>query len=118
MRLRALLLTVVVAAAGAGVPGASASYPNVCYQGVDGVTRRALVAADPAALGRVSAVVARAGGRVGAPLRPLGVRAVELPTTAARDAVVASLRALPGVAWAEPDHVVRAHRSANDPMAR
>jgi subtilisin family serine protease len=118
MRLRALLLTVVVAAAGAGVPGASAEYPNVCYQGVDGVTRRALVAFAPSALARVAGVVTRAGGRLGAPLEPLGVRAVELPSTAARDAVVATLRSMAGVAWAEADHVVHAQRAANDPMAR
>jgi subtilisin family serine protease len=116
MRLRALLLCALTSTTVA-VPGASAQYPEACFPAVDGISRRALVALAPGAGRDVVALVRAAGGRVGARIAPLGVRAVELPSRAARDALLPRLRSLPGVVAAEPDAVVSAHRKPNDPYA-
>jgi subtilisin family serine protease len=118
MRLRALLLAAALTTAVAGVPGASAEYPEVCYAGVEGVPTRALVSASPAADPAVVALVSRAGGRVGARVEPLGVRHVQFPSAAVRDAQLPVLRLVTGVNWAEPDVVVSAHRAVRDPLAR
>lgn len=118
MRLRALLVAGAVVAGTVGLPAARAEYPEVCFAGVEGVSKRALVSASPAAENAVATLVARAGGRLGARIEPVGVRHVELPSAAVRDAVVAALSATPGVRWAEPDLLVSAHRAVNDPMAR
>ena len=120
MRLRALLAAAAVTAAVAvaGVPAARAGYPEACFAGAEGVTRRALVSVSPAAEPGVSALVTRAGGRLGPRVEPGGVRHVELPSTAARDTLLPALRALPGVRWAEADRPVVNHRSANDPLGK
>lgn len=117
MRLRALLLCAMTSTAVA-VPGASAQYPEACFPAVEGVSRRALVSLAPRAEPSVVALVHAAGGRVGARISPLGVRAIELPSRAARDALLPRLRTVPGVVAAEPDAVVSAHRKPNDPYAR
>jgi len=118
MRLRALLVAGALAGGTVALPAARAEYPEVCFVGVEGVSRRALVAATPAADRAVASLVARLGGRVGARIEPVGVRHVELPSAAVRDAALAALAATPGVRWAEPELAVAAHRSANDTYVR
>jgi subtilisin family serine protease len=118
MRIRPVLLAAVLAASVAGVPSASAEYPNVCHAGGVEAAPALLVATAPGADAAVRAAVSDAGGRYGARLEPLGVRQAAFGSAAARDGALALLRRLPGVRWAEPDRVVRAHRTANDPYAR
>lgn len=114
----ALALGAVLLAGAPGLsPPAAAGYPEACFVGVEGAGRRLLLQTG----GRTptaDAVLARAGARVGPRVQPLGVREVELPSPAARDVVLGQLAGLPGVRWAEPVSVVRAHRGANDPLYR
>ena len=118
MRVRAVLLSAAVVCGALAVPPATAQYPSYCYHGVEGVSRQGLVgvfAAGDAALRRL---VAAYGGTV-RPRHPvLGFRAVELPTSRARDAVLAAATTLPGVAWAEPVRAASVNKAANDPLAR
>ena len=107
-----------LALAAALVPGAaSAGYPEVCYPGVEGLSERLLVQPRAGADAAVVAAARRIGGVVGAPAPVLGFRSVRVPA-GMRDAVVARLNALPGVAWAEPEHAVRATKRPSDPLYR
>ena len=101
------------------VPSTHATSPVVCFVPVPTAVERALlVTAAPGAARAVEDVVASMGGRIGPELAATGLRQVELPTTSLRDAAVAALQRIPGVRGAEPERLVRAHREANDPLAK
>jgi len=116
MRVRAALLSLAVVCGVAAMPASAEQYPNVCYPGVGGVSRQGLVGVSPSGEAALRSPVRAYGGTLGAREPVLGFRAVELPSTAARDAVLSAARALPGVAWAEPERVASVNRSANDPL--
>ena len=118
MRVRAVLLSAAVVCGVVAAPPADAQYPEVCYHGVEGVSKQGLVGVSPSGDAALRALVASYGGTVKARQPVLGFRAVSLPSTAARDAVLSAARALPGVTWAEPVGVATVARSANDPLAK
>lgn len=99
-------------------PAARAQYPDQCQYRVAGVDERALVAAARSADAAMVALVHRTGGTVGPRVEPVGLREASWPTTARRDAGLAAIRRLRGVLLAEPEFVVSAFRSPNDPRLR
>jgi subtilisin family serine protease len=94
---------------------AYASYPEACFVGVEGIEGRAMVVAPKSADRAVVAAALRTGGLVGRRVDPVGLREVVWPTAEALDAGLPVIARVPGVRAAEREHVVHAHRSANDP---
>ena len=117
MRVRAALVTAAVVCGVVAAPSAAAQYPEVCYHGTEAASRQALLDVAPSGDAALRALVRSYGGTLKARHPVLGFRAVELPTTPARDAVLAAARSLPGFAWAEPMRVASVNRMANDPLA-
>jgi subtilisin family serine protease len=121
-RTRAVLSAVLACAVAAAVvtplaPGARAVPPLPVHDlpcpGLSLADRTVLVALQPgAALPELPGATAWPGSPA------LGVRPVVLPSAAHVPAALAALRAAPGVRWAEPQHVVRATRTPNDPLFR
>jgi len=97
---------------------AYADLPEFCFVGVEGAERRGLVVAPEAADRAVVAAVHRSGGQVGRRAEPVGLREAVWPSVALREAGIAALRRVPGLSSVEPEHVVHAHKAANDPRIR
>jgi subtilisin family serine protease len=97
-------------------PALAPDIPVGCGLAVGSVERAALAGVAPGSLGDVAAAVRRLGGTVAGRIDRIGAIEVALP--AGTPAALTALRAVPGVRWAEREHLVRASRSVNDPFQK
>src|SRR3954469_2095645 len=111
MRRSAVALAVLLTAAAAPVARA---LPPVPVESVPCLI--ALVPENTVLVQAADAVPVPADARPAGALPALGVRVLELPSASRAAEVAQSLRAVPGVAWAEVDRAVHAMRTPNDPM--